>query len=216
MVGFIDDKNVGDFENSSLEHLHRVAASRLQRDDRRIREFGDLNLRLSNTDGLDDDHVFAERVHENRRFGRCAGDATEMSATCHRANEDVGIGEVFGETNAIAQESAVRKGRARIDRYHADRAPEFARVRDERRTERRLSDSRRSGKPNRQRTSGSIVHRPDEIRRASGLGERDCTRERSRAALVEGRSQRLRVERCRQGSAGLRSRAGAPSSTRAA
>ena len=64
VIRFVHDEDVGDFEDARLEQLDRIAAARLQRDERRVREFGDLDLGLPDADRLDDDDVFAERVHE--------------------------------------------------------------------------------------------------------------------------------------------------------
>ena len=120
VVGFVHDEHVGDLHDAGFEHLNRVAAARLQRDERRLRELGDFDLALSDADRFDQHDVEAERVHQQHRVGGRAGKAAEMSAAGHRANEDVAIGEMLGKADAIAEQRAVRERRARIDRDDAD------------------------------------------------------------------------------------------------
>ena len=122
VIGLVDDENVGDLHDAGLEHLNRVAAARLQRDERRLRQLGDRDFALPDADRLDEHDVEAECVHQEHRVGGRAREAAEMSAARHRANEDRFVGEVLGEADAVAEQRAVRERRAGIDRDDADAA----------------------------------------------------------------------------------------------
>ena len=120
MVGLVHDENVGDLHDARFEHLNGVAASRLERDQSRLREFRYRHLALPHTYRFDQYDVEAEGIHEQHGVGRGAGEAPEMPATGHGANEHVVVGKVFGQPNPIAEQRAVRKRRTRIDGNDAD------------------------------------------------------------------------------------------------
>ena len=101
--------------------------------------------------------------------GRRTGEPAEMTAARHRANEDGIIGEVFGEPNAVAEQRAMRKRRAGIDRDHADALARGARVANQARGERRLSDARRPGEADRHRAPRLRVERANEFPAAPRL-----------------------------------------------
>ena len=103
MIALVHDEHVGDLQNAGLEHLHRIARTGLQRDEHRVGDLRDLDLRLPDADRFDDHHVETERIHQRHRIGGRAGDAAEMSATRHRPDEHARIDEVLGEANAIAE-----------------------------------------------------------------------------------------------------------------
>ncbi len=106
VVGLVDHEHVGDLEHAGLEHLHRVAAAGLQRDQRRVGDLGDLDLALADADRLDQHHVLAEGVHQRDRVGGRAGDPAQVPARGHRANEDVGVDEVLGQSRMRSPSSA--------------------------------------------------------------------------------------------------------------
>ncbi len=153
MVGLVDDEDVGNLENAGLEQLHRVAAAGLKCDDCRVGEFGDFDLGLADADRLDDDDVQPERIHEGSRVAGRSGKPAQMPAAGHRTNEDVGVGEVLRQTNAVAQNRTVRERRARVDRDYADRFSFAARDANQRGTQGRLPDPGRTGQPDRRRAA---------------------------------------------------------------
>ena len=120
VIGLVHDENVGDLHDARFEHLNRVAAAWLERDERRLRELRDRHLALPDAYRFDQHDVEAEGVHQQHGVGRRAGEAAEMPAAGHRANEDGLVGEVLGQADSIAEQRAVRKRRARIDRNDAD------------------------------------------------------------------------------------------------
>ena len=152
---------------------------------RRLRELRDRDLALADADRFDQHHVETEGIHQQHRVGGRAGEAAEMSAARHRTNEDGVVGEVFGETDAIAEQRAVRERRAGIDRNDADALSERARLAHECRGERRFSDARRSGEADRHRASGLWIERANQIAAAARLRARDRPRERAGIAPLE-------------------------------
>jgi hypothetical protein len=180
VIRLVDDEDVGDFENAGLEQLHGIAAAGLQHDHRRVRKLGDLNFGLTDADRLDHHQPLAERFHESDRIAGRTRKTAQVSAARHRANENVGIGEVLGETDAIAQYGAVRKRRAWIDGDDADRFAGGARDGDQCRTERRFPHARRSGEPDRERSPGALEERVHEGRTPARFRARDRTRQAAR------------------------------------
>ena len=61
-VGLVDDEHVGDLEDAGLGGLDAVAHPGGEEDHRRVGGAGDLHLRLTHADGLEDDDVTAGRV----------------------------------------------------------------------------------------------------------------------------------------------------------
>jgi len=194
VVALVHHEHVGDLEDPRLEYLHRVAAARLKRDERRVGDFGDLDLGLTDADRFDQHDILTERIHQRDGVGGRAGQPAEVPARGHRANEDVGVDEVLGQPNAVAEQGAVRERRAGIDRDHADRLVLRAHVLDDRRGQRRFSDARRPGQPDGERPPRQRIQHPDELRAAAGLAARDRARKRARIAGPE-RSQEVVVHR---------------------
>src|SRR3954464_14252816 len=64
VVGLVDDDHVGDLHHPRLQRLDRIAGSRHQRQDDRVAVVDDVDLRLADADGLDQDVVFAGGVHD--------------------------------------------------------------------------------------------------------------------------------------------------------
>ena len=63
-VGFVDDKNVGDFKQASFVGLDAVAHAWGEDDDRQVGGCGDADLGLAGTDGFDDYWVEAAVVED--------------------------------------------------------------------------------------------------------------------------------------------------------
>src|ERR1700688_757080 len=110
-----------------------------------------------------------------------------MSAAGHRANEDVAIGEVFDQADAIPEDRTMRKGRTWIDRNDADGFAGGARGLHERRRQRRLADARRSGDADRDGATAARKERMHQLRSPSGFGATDRARESARVARFEQR-----------------------------
>jgi len=96
VIGLVDDEDVGNLHDAGFEHLHRIAAARLESDERRLRQLRDLDLALPHPDRLDQHDVYTEGIHEQHSIGRRSGHAAQVPAAGHRPNKHVGIDEVLG------------------------------------------------------------------------------------------------------------------------
>ena len=103
-----------------LQRLDRVARAGHQRQHDRVGVVDDVDLRLADADGLDQDVVFAGRVHHQRHLQRRLGEAAEGAAGGHRADEDAGVEEVLGEADAVAEQGAAGERAGGVDREHRD------------------------------------------------------------------------------------------------
>ena len=110
VVGLVDDDDVGDLHHPGLQRLDRVARAGHQRQDDRVGVVDDVDLRLADADGLDQDVVLARRVHRQRDLQGRLGEAAERPARGHRADEDAGVEEVVGEPDPVAEQGALGEG----------------------------------------------------------------------------------------------------------
>ena len=122
VVGLVDDDHVGDLHHAGLQRLDRVAGAGHQRQHDRVGVVDDVDLRLADADGLDQDVVLAGRVHHQRHLQGRLGEAAESAPRGHRADEDAGVEEVVGEADAVAEQGAAGEGAGGIDREHRDLA----------------------------------------------------------------------------------------------
>ena len=67
------------------------------------------------------------------------------------------------EPDPVAEQRALRERTRRVDRDHADRAPLFADVPDQRRDQTRLADARWAGDADRVRAAGLGIDVVDEV-----------------------------------------------------
>ncbi len=195
VIGLVDDEDVGNLHDSGFEHLNRIAAPGLQCHDRGLCELGDCNFTLTDSDRFDQHQIETKGVHQQHRIGGSTGEPAEMSAARHRTNEDRFVGKVFGETNPVAEQGAVREGRARIDGDDADALAARARIANETRRQRRFADAGRPGETDGGRAPGLRVEFAYEVAAAPGLRERDRARERTRISPLES-AQKFHAANC--------------------
>ena len=115
----------------------------------RVGDADHLDLALAGADGLEEDELLAGGVEDEQRLQRRLGEAAEMAARAHRADEDARVEEVVGEPDAVAEQRALRERARRVDRDDADRDVLRAHVAQERRDEARLADAGRPGEADR-------------------------------------------------------------------
>ena len=113
-----------------LERLHLVAGARHERHDRDVGGADDVDLVLSDADGLDQHDVLAGGVEDERDLRRGARQAAEMAARRHAADEDAGIAGVRLHAHPIAENGAAGERAGGIDGDDADRLPGCADRRD--------------------------------------------------------------------------------------
>jgi hypothetical protein len=119
--------------------------SRRHRDHSGVGDGRDLDLGLPDADGLHDDDVEAGRIEHEQRLRRRPGEAAQVTAARHRADEDPVVHHVVLHPDAIAQQGAARERRRGIHGQHRDRPPGAAPGGDELVGQRRLADPRRAG-----------------------------------------------------------------------
>ena len=191
-VGLVDHEDVGDLHQPGLVRLHAVTPARVDHHDRRVGLAGDLDLDLSDADGLDEDPLASDRVERTHRLGGGERESPEMAACGHRADEHAGVGGVVLHPNAIAEDRPSGEGRRGIDREHGDLELERAQVADDRARQRRLARSGRTGEPDRVAGSGAWVGEATDLSRlvVTALDQGEETGERRTVAL-EGRLEQF-------------------------
>src|SRR5205823_4374297 len=116
-----------------------------------------------------------------------------MPAGPHRADEDLGVEEVVGEADPVAEQGPVRERARRIDGDDADCLAVLADSTDERRDQARLADAWRARDPDGIRAPRIRVDVANELvrERVRVLDERDRARESALLARADTFSERL-------------------------
>ena len=140
MVRLVDRDHVRDLHDPRLQRLDRVARAGHEDEQHRVRHPRHLDLALAGADRLHEDDVLAGRVEQQQRLQRRLGEAAEVAARAHRADEDARVEEVIREPDPVAEQRPLRERARRIDGDDAGRLPEAPRVADERSDEARLAD----------------------------------------------------------------------------
>lgn len=91
LVGFADDEEVGNFEDAGLDGLDIVAHTGGGNDHDGLSGTHDLNLGLSRANGLDDDGIVTGGIQCTYHVASGGGEATQVAATGHTANEDLWV-----------------------------------------------------------------------------------------------------------------------------
>ena len=115
-----------------LERLHLVAGAGHERHDRDVGGADDVDFVLADADGLDEHDVLAGGVEHERGLAGRAGQAAEVPARRHAADEHAAVAGVRLHAHAIAEDGAAAERAGRIDRDDADglrRLPRSAAVR---------------------------------------------------------------------------------------
>ena len=163
VVGLVDDDDVRDLHDARLQRLHAVAGARDQHEHDRVGVVDDVDLRLPDADGLEEDVVLAARVHEQRGLERRLAQPAERAAVGHRADEDAGVEEVLGQPDAVAEQRAVGERRGGIDREDADLPVLGAAGARQRRDQRRLAGAGRAGEAHEHRLAGVRIDLLDDL-----------------------------------------------------
>ena len=183
-VRLVDHEHVRDLHDPGLQGLHLVAEAGDQHHDAHVGGAHDLDLVLADPDRLDQDHVLAGgREHEERLVGG-GGEAAEVPARGHRADEDAGVGGVGLHADAVAQDRPAAEGRGRVHRHDAHRPSLPAQVGGQAVHQGGLAGAGRAGHADHQRAPGVGEERRQE---RAGLGpgvldEADRARDRPRVA----------------------------------
>ena len=144
-IAFVDHENIGNLHNASLEALHIVTHSRHQHNDGDVRQSHDIDLVLPDTDGLQQQALFATGLDDHGNVRRCAGEAAQRAAGRHAAHVEAGIAIVVPHADAIAQNGAAGVRAGGIDCDHADGGWLRAVTASEPIDQRALAGARRTG-----------------------------------------------------------------------
>ena len=193
VIHLVDRDHVGDLHDPGLQRLDRVARAGHQHEHDGVGDTDHLDLALPGADRLDEDHVLAGCVEDQHGLEGRLGDAAQMAAGSHRADEDARIEEVIGQPDPVAEKRPLRERARGVDRDDASRSFEAAHVAEERADQARLADSGRAGDPDRVGASGLGVQVADEVvgERVGALDQRDRPGERPPIAGPDTCGERL-------------------------
>jgi hypothetical protein len=193
VVALVDRDHVRDLHDPGLQRLHRVARAGHQHEQDGVRDADHLDLALTGADRLEEEEILAARVEHEHRLQRRLREAAEVASRPHRADEHLGVEEVVGEPDPVAEQGSVREGARRVDGDDADAPVALADVTDERRDETRLADAGWACDPDRVRLAGVGVDLANELvgERVAVLDQRDRPRERAPVARANARHERL-------------------------
>jgi len=107
VIHLVDRDHIGDLHDSRLQRLDRVARAGHQDQQHGVRDPDHLDLALTGPDGLEEDELLARRIEDEQRLKRCLGKPAEVAACPHGADEHLGVEEVVGEPDPVAQEGTV-------------------------------------------------------------------------------------------------------------
>ena len=137
----------------------------------------DVHFVLADADSLDDHHVLARRIEDERRVARRRGKPSKVAACRHAANEYAGVVRVRAHADAVAQNRAAGEWTGRIDSQHPDRTPGSTRHADQPIDERALADTGGTGHANDIGTARVLIEATDQRRSSARivLHDRDRT-----------------------------------------
>jgi hypothetical protein len=234
-VGFVHHEDVRDLEQPGFHHLHRISGLRHQDDDDGLRELHDVELGLSDADGLDDDSILPEGVEEMGHLPGGAGEPAASATRAQAADEDGRVEGMILHANAVAEDGPAAERARGIDRHDPDALGARAELPDQAVDQRRLAGARRSGDAervgvaeprvdachDRRHVSGFVLDprhqlgEGDAVARQHPIDERELGRAQRTASSTAGRSTHPTSRRPKR-RAQARSAAGKRSTTRTA
>ena len=88
-----------------------------------VRRLRDVDFVLTDTDGLDEDHVLAGGGEDDGRIAGRARQSAQLTARRHAADEHAGVSGVRAHADAVAEDGASGEGTRRVDCQHSHRQP---------------------------------------------------------------------------------------------
>ena len=95
MVCLVDDDHVRDLHDAGLERLDRISRARHQHEHDRVGVVDDVDLCLTDPDGLHENVLAPGGIEQQRSLQRGLGQPAERAAVGHRADEDARVEEVL-------------------------------------------------------------------------------------------------------------------------
>ena len=165
-VGLVDHEDVGDLEDPGLDDLDGVSARRRRDHDGGVRGLHDLQLRLADTDGLEQGSIAPGGIDEPDRLPSRRRQATQVPAGGHAPDEDPGVERVTHHPDAIAEDRATGEGARGIDGDHPDLVSSGPPALDDLIAERALAAPRGAGDPDHSGLPASLPDLTEEVRDA--------------------------------------------------
>ena len=109
-VGLVHGDDVGDLEDAALDALQLVAGAGEGQEQERVDHLGDGDLRLPDTDGLDQDDVVAGRLDDDHRLPGRLRDPAEGPRRRRGPDERVRVDRQPGHPGLVAEDRATRPG----------------------------------------------------------------------------------------------------------
>ena len=125
-IGLVDGEHIADLQDARLNGLNIVAHTGDQNDHGSVRRPHNVHLGLPDTDGLDKDDIFAERIHDLYRVSSLVRKPAKAAARSHTADKYALVERQVVHTDAVAQDGAAGKGACGVDGDDADSFPAFA------------------------------------------------------------------------------------------
>ena len=166
-VGLVDDDEVGELDDAALHSLQLVARARSEEQHEQVDHAGHRNLRLADSNGLDEHDVEAGGLTHQERFTRAPRHAPERSPRRRRADERLGSPRELLHARLVAEDRPAAAHARRVDREHRNAMPRIHEVQAERFDERRLPRARRAADAHAGRGAGGGQ---DRVEQGHGIG----------------------------------------------
>ena len=108
VVAFVDDENVGDFEQPGFHGLNVVTEAGGGDDDPHVGHFGDVDFVLTGANGFEQHEVKGGRVEDVDNADGSRRKAAKVAAARQRADVDVGVVECRRHADAVTEDGAAR------------------------------------------------------------------------------------------------------------
>ena len=116
-VCLINDQNVGDLQDASLDRLDIVSQTGSFDHQSRMRQPGYIHLRLPRSNGFDQDNFISSRIQNLDHTGSGARQPAQRAARGHRSDENASITRQIAHANAVSEQGASSKWTGRIHRH---------------------------------------------------------------------------------------------------
>src|ERR1051325_7636843 len=183
-ISLVDHEDVANLHDSGFDGLNVVTHSRYQDHHGNIRGFDDFDFVLTHAYSFNDDLRIAGRIENRYRVDSRSGQAAEIAACGHRANENAFVQPKRLHSYPVAENRAPGKRARRIDCNYPDSIPTLAIEQRELIHQRRLAGAGRTRDTDNERASRTLINLLHQRRRAGRaiLDLRDGARHRGRLA----------------------------------
>ena len=165
-VAFVDDEDVGDFEQARFHRLDVVPKAWRRDHDAHVGDFGDVHLALAGADGFEQYEAKACRIEGIDHAHGSRRQAAEVARRRQRADINALIIERIRHAQPVAQDRATRNRARWIDRNDSDAAAARAGDRNDGVDEGRFASARRAGDADYERLAQMGLQASQQRRRA--------------------------------------------------